>query len=84
MTGRQALTKHMPREADRRLDGLACAVCGREHGPMVPAGYGPVGQLFVHPECVEELAECEWEAWRRVRDADDVALRAEFDGSDAA
>ncbi len=46
-----------PRDADRRLDGLACAICGLETGPMVPVGDGPRGQLFAHPECAENAED---------------------------
>lgn len=36
---------------DRQIDGFACAVCGGEPEVMVPAGFGPRGQLF---ECASE------------------------------
>jgi len=30
---------------------LACVVCGREDGPMIPTGWSALGQIFRHPDC---------------------------------
>lgn len=32
-------------------EGLACVVCARADGHMIPLRQGPSGQLFAHLEC---------------------------------
>lgn len=54
MTGRPEPARRY-RDDERRLDGRACVVCGREGGPMIPVGHGPRGQLFAHRGCVENV-----------------------------
>ena len=39
-----------------QIEGVACIDCGKYMGDMVPAGYGPLGQLVRHESCRDRLA----------------------------
>jgi hypothetical protein len=39
-----------------QLDGLHCAYCDEFSDEMVPAGWGPRGQMFRHPDCGDDDA----------------------------
>ncbi|WP_344819393.1 hypothetical protein [Microbacterium soli] len=56
---RELVSQHAEVEdlTDKQLDGLACIRCGNHALPMIPAGFGPRGQLF---KCAGHSCPYDW------------------------